>query len=47
MKESNSFEYTKKKLHEIEDKIKNQIESLGGNIILTKMVNELARIYNE
>jgi len=47
MKESNSFEYTKKKLYEIEDKIKKQIESLGGNIILTKMVNELARIYNE
>ena len=47
MKESDSFEYTKKKLHEIEEKIKKQIDNLGGNIILTKMVTELSKIYNE
>jgi len=47
MKESNSFEYTKTKLREIEEKIKKQIDNLGGNIILTKMVTELSKIYNE
>jgi len=47
MKESNSFEYTKQKLISIEGKIKKQIEDLGGNIILTKMCEELSKIYKE
>jgi len=47
MKESHSFEYTKEKLLSIEEKIKTQIEDLGGNIILTKMCDELSKIYKD
>ena len=47
MKESHSFDYTKEKLLLIEQKINKQIEALGGNIILTKMCEELSKIYKE
>jgi len=47
MKESHSFDYTKEKLLLIEQKIYKQIEDLGGNIILTKMCEELSKIYKE
>ncbi|ORX84338.1 geranylgeranyl pyrophosphate synthase-like protein [Anaeromyces robustus] len=47
MRESHSFEYTKQKLISIEEKMKNQIDNLGGNAILIKMIDELSKIYKE